>query len=98
MAASPNPSLTDGNANTLLAAAIAFYQVALNVFVGLCCLEFIRAVQRRDLALVRALLAAGADPDQTDNVAGMSARDYARVDTRSPAVATKCSDVPGAGP
>ena len=32
----------------LLPAAIAFYQVALNVFVGLCCLELIRAVQRRE--------------------------------------------------
>lgn len=32
----------------LLAAAIAFYQVALNVFIGLCCLELIRVVQRRE--------------------------------------------------
>ncbi|VXC94149.1 ankyrin repeat domain-containing protein [Sphingomonas sp. 8AM] len=43
----------------------------------------IRAVQRRDLSLVRAVLAAGGNPDQTDNVAGMSARDYAKRDTRS---------------
>lgn len=43
----------------------------------------IRAVQRRDLALVRAVLAAGGNPDQTDNVAGMSARDYAKRDTRA---------------
>ena len=46
----------------------------------------IRAVQLRDLPMVRALLAAGANPDQTDNVAGMSARDYAKADTRSPAI------------
>ena len=32
----------------LLAAAMAFYQVALNVFIGLCCLELIRTVQRRE--------------------------------------------------
>ena len=32
----------------LVAAAIAFYQVALNVFVALCCLELVRAVQRRE--------------------------------------------------
>jgi len=47
----------------------------------------IRAVQRRDLALVRAVLAAGGDPDMTDNVAGQSARDYARQDTRSQVIA-----------
>ena len=41
------------------------------------------AVQNRDLALVRLLLANGADPDRTDSAAGFSARDYARRDTRS---------------
>lgn len=44
------------------------------------------AVQRRDLALVRALIAAGANPDAQDNVAGKSPRDYATDDTRSAAV------------
>jgi len=47
----------------------------------------IRAVQKRDLALTRTLLAANANPDQTDNIAGMSARDYAHADDRSPAIA-----------
>lgn len=47
----------------------------------------IRAVQRRDVALVRELLADGANPDQTDNLAGKSARDYADADTRTPAIA-----------
>jgi ankyrin repeat protein len=46
----------------------------------------IRAVQMRNLALVRTLLEAGADPDQADHLAGMSARDYARNETRSPAL------------
>lgn len=41
------------------------------------------AVQRRDLAMVRLLLAARADPDQTDNIAGYSAIDYARQDSRA---------------
>jgi ankyrin repeat protein len=41
------------------------------------------AVQRRDLALVRALLARGADPNRTDSVAGYSALDYARRDSRA---------------
>ena len=38
----------------------------------------ISAVHRRDTALVRALLAAGANPDRTDN-SGRSARDYAEL-------------------
>ena len=54
----------------------------------------IRAVQKRDLALVRTLLAANANPDQTDNVAGMSARDYARADARSPAIAKLIDEKP----
>src|SRR3546814_10574293 len=44
----------------------------------------IRAVQLRNLDLVRTLLKAGADPDQADPLAGLSARDYARNDSRSP--------------
>jgi uncharacterized protein len=43
----------------------------------------ILAVQRRDLALVKELLAKGADPKKTDRVAGQSALDYARRDTRA---------------
>jgi hypothetical protein len=39
----------------------------------------ISAVHRRDIALMRILLKAGADPDRTDN-SGRSARDYARLD------------------
>ncbi|WP_375288176.1 ankyrin repeat domain-containing protein [Sphingomonas sp.] len=54
----------------------------------------IRAVQKRDLALVRALLAVKANPDQTDNVAGMSARDYAHADDRSPAIAKLIDETP----
>jgi ankyrin repeat protein len=33
--------------------------------------------------MVKALLEAGADPDHSDNVAGYSARDYARRDARA---------------
>jgi ankyrin repeat protein len=36
------------------------------------------AVQRNDLPMVRLLLSQGADPNQTDNVSGNSAIDYAR--------------------
>lgn len=44
------------------------------------------AVQRRDIAMVRALMAAGADADQQDNIAGKSPRDYAADDSRAGAV------------
>lgn len=43
----------------------------------------ILAVQARDPAIVRLLLAAGANAAQTDRVAGLSARDYAARDRRS---------------
>ncbi len=46
----------------------------------------IRAVQLRDSAMVRLLLLAGANPDKTDTLAGMSARDYAKRDTRGTAL------------
>lgn len=46
----------------------------------------IRAVQLRNVDLARKLLDAGANPDQADRLAGMSARDYAVRDGRSPAI------------
>lgn len=46
----------------------------------------IRAVQLRDPAMVRLLLLAGANPDKTDSIAGMSARDYAKRDNRGVAI------------
>lgn len=52
------------------------------------------AVRRRDLAMIHTLLAAGADPDQADLLAGQSARDYAKLDVRSPAVAKELADAP----
>lgn len=44
----------------------------------------IRAVQLKDVAMVRLLMAHGADPDRHDSLAGMSARDYAERDARIP--------------
>src|SRR6185369_16282912 len=41
------------------------------------------AVQQRQVALVKVLLAAGANPDKPDSAAGLSARDYAKRDGRS---------------
>lgn len=46
----------------------------------------IRAVQLRDLAMVRLLLKAGANPDKQDTMAGQSARDYATGDVRNPQI------------
>lgn len=43
----------------------------------------ILAVQRRDSTMVRLLMARKANPDKSDHIAGMSARDYARRDDRS---------------
>jgi len=54
----------------------------------------IRAVQQRNIPTVRALIAANANPDQPDNVAGLSARDYATQDTRYPILAKLFADLP----
>jgi len=54
----------------------------------------ILAVGNRDLALSRLLLNKGGDPDQTDNLAGMSARDYAKRDARNPALAKLLAEAP----
>lgn len=54
----------------------------------------IKAVHNRDAASVQLLLAAGADPDRTDNLAGMSARDYAARDTRAGTVGKLLAEAP----
>jgi len=46
----------------------------------------IRAVQLRDAELTRILLAGGANPDITDTLAGLSARDYAERDRRAASI------------
>ena len=46
----------------------------------------IRAVQNRDMASVRLLLAAGANPNKPDNAAGLSAKEYAARDPRAAAI------------
>ena len=58
----------------------------------------ILAVGNRDVALSRLLLDNGADPDQTDNLAGMSARDYAKRDARNPALSQLLADAPKSKP
>jgi uncharacterized protein len=44
------------------------------------------AVHHRNADAVNLLLKAGADPDETDHLAGLSARDYAKQDARSPII------------
>ena len=57
----------------------------------------IRAVQVHDIDVARQLLAAGANPDRTDNVTGKSARDYARDETRYPQIAKLLAEAPKGG-
>lgn len=54
----------------------------------------ILAVQNRDTASARLLLAAGADPRRSDSVAGLSARDYAERDGRSGAILRLMDEAP----
>ena len=49
----------------------------------------IQAVHLRDAEMVRILLANGANPDLTDTLAGLSARDYATRDRRAGSVLTE---------
>jgi ankyrin repeat protein len=57
----------------------------------------IKAVHMRDTPSVQLLLQAGADPDRTDNMAGMSARDYAARDIRSGPIAKALAEAPKKG-
>jgi len=50
------------------------------------------AVQQRQLPVIRRLLEAGADTNRADNASGRSARDYARLDSRSGREITKLMD------
>ena len=52
----------------------------------------ILAVHNRDLAAVRALLGAGANPNRADRIAGKSAHDYAAEDRRATAVLKALDD------
>lgn len=100
-----NPNLRDGRGNTPLMTAVSagaqpliaiLLAAKANVNIGNAAGEtpLIRAVQLRDIQMVRELITAGADADQADSLAGMSARDYAKSDTRTPALAKLFDDVP----
>lgn len=100
-----NPNLRDKRGNTpLITAIIAGAADLVPIFIDAKAnlnlandsgeTPLIRAVQQRSIPMIRALLAAGADPDQTDSLAGLSARDYAHQDTRTPALARLIDETP----
>jgi uncharacterized protein len=100
-----DPNIRDAKGNTPMMLAVTLGQVGLvpvltaakanpNIANNAGETPIIRAVQRRDIGTVRTLLTAGADPDQTDNLAGMSARDYAKSDERNPAIAKLLAETP----
>ncbi|AMK20976.1 MULTISPECIES: ankyrin repeat domain-containing protein [unclassified Sphingobium] len=95
LAKGANPNLTDNNGNTPLmdavqarfeegARSLLTYNALVDKANGSGETPLIRAVQLRDLGLVRLLVAQGANPDKRDTIAGMSARDYAQRDGRTP--------------
>lgn len=103
-----NPNIQDGKGNSPMMIAVnsgfdegvgilITYHANVNLANNSGETPLIRAVQLRKRELVVTLLAAGADPDRADVIAGMSARDYARADNRSPAIAKLLADAPKAG-
>jgi ankyrin repeat protein len=103
-----NPNLQDARGNTPMMLAVEqnfgdgvdiliAYKGNVNLANSSGETPLMRAVQMRNFELVRTLLAANADPDQTDFVAGMSARAYAARDGRSPAIAKALADAPKRG-
>jgi hypothetical protein len=58
----------------------------------------IRAVENGNYTLAKLLLLEGADPDKPDHIAGLSARDYAKRDSRNPNLVKLLADTPAAKP
>jgi len=103
------PDLKDSAGNTplMIAAQIGFVEGAqalirqrANVNLSNSAGEtpIIRAVQNRDAAMVRVLIAAGANTAKTDSRAGLSARDYAARDPRATAILKIIEDTKPAAP
>lgn len=103
-----DPNLKDAEGNTpLLVAAMNGFPEGVRVLLaskaqvdgtnGKGETALIKAVHMRDQGSVQLLLQAGADPDRTDNLAGMSARDYAARDIRSGPIAKALAEAPKKG-
>ncbi|MCI4590887.1 ankyrin repeat domain-containing protein [Sphingobium sp. BYY-5] len=95
LAKGANPNLADNDGNTPLMDAVQgrfeegvrsllSYNAQVDKANGSGETPLIRAVQLRDVSIVRLLVAQGANPDKRDTIAGMSARDYAQRDNRTP--------------
>ncbi|WP_422932971.1 ankyrin repeat domain-containing protein [Sphingobium cupriresistens] len=95
LAKGANPNLTDNDGNTPLMDAVQgrfeegvrtllAYKAQVDKGNDSGETPLIRAVQLRDVGLVRLLVAQGANPEKRDTLAGMSARDYAKRDGRTP--------------
>lgn len=91
--ADPNIGDKDGDTPLMLASRIGFteaaeYMVLVGANVDLANRRgetaLIVAVQARQPKIVEMLLEAGANPDKSDHAAGLSARDYAKRDSRNP--------------
>ena len=102
----PNAQDRQGNSAMLLAvngnfpegvAILIRYRANVNIANSSGETPLIRAVQLRNVDMVRVLLAANANPDQPDTIAGMSARDYAMQDTRSPTIRRLLTEAPRGG-
>lgn len=105
--ADPNIRDADGNTPLLTATQLRFAEgvqelvsrkVAVDSTNGRGETPLIIAVQNRDAPTVRILLAAGANPNLPDRIAGMSARDYAARDNRSSAILKMIDDAKTAKP
>ncbi|MEC3912852.1 ankyrin repeat domain-containing protein [Sphingobium sp. CR2-8] len=95
LAKGANPNLTDNDGNTPLMDAVQgrfedgvrtllSFKAQVDKANGSGETPLIRAVQLRDIGIVRLLVAQGANPTKRDSIAGMSARDYAERDNRTP--------------
>lgn len=95
LAKGANPNLADNNGNTPLMRAVQnrfeegvrtllTYNAQVDKANGSGETPLIRAVQLRDVGMVRLLVAQGANADKKDSIAGMSARDYADREARTP--------------
>lgn len=96
LARGANPNLPDGAGNTAATLAVqtgfvegvqalADYHADFNIGNRQGQTPLILAVLARRADMIHILLEAGANPDKADALQGMSARDYAKVDTRFPA-------------
>lgn len=95
LAKGANPNLTDNSGNSPLMKAVQarFQDGVILLLSGGAQVDkangsgetpLIRAVQLHDVAVVRLLVAHGANADRRDSIAGMSARDYAERESRTP--------------